>query len=214
MVNIDINSTTADITKAGGKSIEVGSGLDQQSKVLFSWVGHSVDVFFLTGYGCQMCKAGIILDQVQLARISNFAGLPVKINIAPYVALAHEMMHYDQLLDHGSLPKFVAAYNLNSLLFELEADYIAGAFIGIQILKVDHDFTQLHDLATAIGSSDWLNGSHPGPDQRTSAIYAGLTTAAYWANQDIELPFNDAKQLANQFANRLLNGGRPGIRRV
>ena len=198
---MDLRSTTLEIEAAGGTRLEPGCGLDNFRMELDAWFETECPVFQLLRATSMTCVGGVIIDRHEILKYMDSGLLDtVEQEDAPArMTLAHERTHWQQLQDLG-VDAFETAYMAKKTLMELEADFIAAAFIGRSLQTTDINFLPLVPFAIELGKPDWKPNEHPHPGSRAWAVCIGLNFGA--AKNPTA---NEAKTEANKVAIHLEN---------
>lgn len=175
MLDEMVGWTETEVIKGGGAAVsgDTNKPIADEAAKLDGWLGFVTPVFLCPSLACSACSAGIVLnlDQIQAKCRGEVATDPMA--VVAYV-LAHEKCHHAQAQRKGGWK----ALQADSVKFELQADFVAGVWIGANILVRDFNFLAVASAAFAVGDPNWPGGTHPAPEQRQIAVQRGVAAAA------------------------------------
>jgi hypothetical protein len=148
------------------------------------------------------CDGGIIIDRREILHHMTAADLSPAEEDAPLImTLVHERVHWQQIRDFPTVVDFELAYKENATLYELEADFVAAAYIGSRLEEQNINFLTLLPYAAVIGNPGWCGVGHPHPYSRGLMVSKGLNCGT------VEKPDAQAAMFrAAQFAQAHLMG--------
>ena len=153
-------------------SQECFPSIDEDARKLDRWLKFETAVFICNYKKCCACAAGVLLDLWQIHAVCQNMGEVDRATIISYV-LAHEKAHCLQARTYGGWDVLLQ----QSKLYELQADYIAGAWIGVNLLTKDLNHLDIAKAAFAVGGNT-LAATHPTGEHRMKAVIEGLRSAA------------------------------------
>lgn len=174
------------ITRSGG--VEITSAeqvpLYDTFRRLSKWLGLSAKMYICSGDQLFICAfpGGVLINKDEVEQYCKDAdgktGLEVDRNSVAGYVVAHEMAH---LLQPGQWSCSWSQMLKDSFVRELQADFIAGVWVGANIGVGDYNFIDIANIAFGIGNPGWPSGSYPAPEQRMNAVSRGVSGAAWVA---------------------------------
>lgn len=173
-----------EITGAGGKEVTSANPIPLFStfQALLKWLGLDAKMFIHSGNQFSTCAfpGGILINPKEIETLcvasDGKTGLSVDRNSVAVYATAHEMAHLLQAKHwNGSWTQM----DQESFVRELQADYIAGVWVGANLADKGYNHIDIANVAFGIGNPGWPSGSYPSPEQRQLAVARGVSGAAW-----------------------------------
>lgn len=161
----------------------------------------------------------VVINKDEIEAICKAAdgksGMDVDRDSVSIYALAHEMGHLLQA-QHWSGGWTTMLHD--SFVCELQADFIAGVWIGANLNEGDFNPVEIANVAFGIGNPGWPSGDYPAPEQRQNAVLRGVAGAVWvddlMARGQLEpamrvrtrINVGDFERESRQIARNILNG--------
>ena len=187
MSNCGFGLTQGQVIGAGGVEVTSATQIPLFStfEQLSNWLDLSTKMFICSGDQLSTCAFpdGVLINKEEIETLckksDGKSGLDVDRGSVAVYAIAHEMAH---LLQAKSWSRSWSQMSHDSFVRELQADYIAGVWIGANLAGKDYNFIDIANIAFGIGNPGWPNGTYPAPEQRQAAVNRGVAGAAWLDN--------------------------------